>query len=396
MRAKSSGVAGRGLAVLQVGPLYNNHLARWSAHAASLGCSVSAAGHVSPGRQPVDLTGVAEHVEITPEGLSSLGSAPHVAWLRDVVCRLDPDVIHAHWLPKWGYFTTLCADRPFVVTAWGSDVYLATGAPRRRADWTLHNAGHLLARSAHMQRAMVARGARAERVHQVDLGVDLERFRPAQTAEQARIRSELGLPAGPLILSMRAGTPLYNLDVVLEAFRIVRERVNEATLVLVHGDAPLSARVRALLSELRGGGAVRAVGHIAHAEMPRYLRAATACVSIPSSDGSPSSVWEALASGVPMVVSALPQIAEKVGRSGAVNLVQARRETVASALIDIIASPDRRERMAQAARAWAVANIGEQEQIERLGRVYELISEDARRRPARGTATAAELSLRPS
>jgi glycosyltransferase involved in cell wall biosynthesis len=387
--------------VLQLGPLYNNQLRRWSAHAAALGCTVSAAGHVSPGRRPVDLAGVAEQIEFAPDGLARTDAAGHVAWLEDVFTSLGPDLVHAHWLPRWGYFATLCAPCPVVVTAWGSDVYLASGAQRTRADHALRDADQVLARSRHMRDEMVARGVPASRIRCADLGVDLARFRPAGPDEQDRLRGELGLPAGPIVLSFRAGTELYNLDVILEAFRILRTRRADVTLLLVHGDAPLAGRVRALLHELGPAGGVRSVGRVAHADMAKYMRAATVGVSIPRSDGSPSSVWEALASGLPVVLSDLPQIHEKVRGSGAVKLVEPRPDAVASALLEVM-SGDSRPRMALAARAWAQANVDERDQVARLGEVYAAtVARPTRARRARvrgrdGRSAATRATCRPA
>jgi glycosyltransferase involved in cell wall biosynthesis len=396
--------------VLQVGPLYNNHLARWSAHARALGCTVYAAGHVRPGRQQVDLRGLAEHVEVAPARPGECGTAQQVDWLRGVIRRINPDVVQAHWLATWGCYAALAAGRPCVATPWGSDVYLQTGAARVRADAALARADRVIARSPHMRAELTARAVRAERIHDVDLGVDLQRFRPATPAEQIRLRSELGLPRGPLILSTRAGTSLYNLDVLLDAFRLIRDRHDGATLVLVHGDAPLARRVRVRLRELELGGDVRVVGRIAHAAMPAYLRAATIAVSIPSSDGSPSSVWEALACGVPQVLSKLPPVGEKVRGCGAVRLVAIEPDSVAGALDDLLSDPVGHARAARAARAWAVLGFDEREQIARLGELYDAISvsterprsraparESAQgRRRARHTATAAAPPLRPS
>jgi glycosyltransferase involved in cell wall biosynthesis len=228
----------------------------------------------------------------------------------------------------------------------------------------------VLAHSEHMRLGMIARGVSAERVHAADLGVDLDRFRPAQPDEQAQARSALGLPPGPMILSMRAGTELYNLDIVLEAFRIVRTRVREATLVLLRGDAPAAPRVRALLDRLGQADGVWDVGEVPHAGVARYLQAADAAVSIPGSDGSPQSVWEALAGGVPVVLSDLPQVADRVRDSGAAQMVAQRPEALAAALIELLEDVPRRQRMAHAARAWAEANVGQRPQIELLGRAY--------------------------
>jgi glycosyltransferase involved in cell wall biosynthesis len=361
---------GLGLTVLQVGPLYNNHVRRWSSQAAALGCSVHAAGHTRPGRRRADLTGVVGRAYVAPEGLTELDDAAQVDWLRGVIRAVQPDLIHAHWLPGWAHISARAGERPLIVTAWGSDLYLMTGAQRRRADFAMHNADCVLARSEHMRGAMLARGVANDRIRRVDLGVDLGRFRPQSASQRARIRAELALPRGPVILSARAGAALYRLDVVLEAFRIVRRSVPDATLVLVRGDAPLCGRARELLEELERAGGVRDMGHVAHREIPKYVGAATVAVSIPSSDGSPSSVWEALACGVPVVLSNLPQIEEKVGRSGAVAVIEPRAPEVASALLELIGDPGRHRRMARAARSWAVANVDQRLEGVRLGAVY--------------------------
>ena len=221
-----------------------------------------------------------------------------------------------------------------------------------------------------MRREILARGVAEERVHDVDLGVDLERFRPAGEDERGQLRSGLGLPAGPVLLSMRAGTGLYNLDVVLEAFLRVRRQVPDTTLVLVHGDAPLSERVRALLDRLDARDGVRVVGRVPHDEMVAYVRAATAAVSIPDSDGSPSSVWECLAAGVPVVVSALPQIVERLADSGAGIAAPPRCAEVAEALIALIEDEALRTRMGRAGRDWALTHADQREQRRRLGAVY--------------------------
>lgn len=356
--------------VLQLGPLYNNHLRRWAEHAASFGCTVWAAGHVRPGRRQVDLSDVAESVAVAPYGQ---GTSADLAWLRALLRRLRPDLVHAHWLPGWGHLASSAGGGPVLATAWGSDIYLAIGADRRRADQALRQADGVLARSHHMRDEMLARGAPARRVHTVDLGVDLGAFRPATPGEQEQLRRELGLPSGPLILSLRAGTELYNLDVVLDAFAAVRERVPDTSLALACGDAPFAEGVRARLDALRPSGAVRVLHPADHSEMPRLLRAATVGISIPSSDGSPSSVWEALASGLPTVVSDLPQIEEKVGGAGAAVLAEPRSDPVTEALTGLLTDPDRRGALGTAARAWAEREADQRDQRARLRGVYSLL-----------------------
>jgi glycosyltransferase involved in cell wall biosynthesis len=367
------------LRVLQLGPLYNNHVRRWAELAATLGCTVYAAGHVSPGRRRVELADVADGVEVAPEALYEAEPEAHVTWLRSVLDRLEPDLIQAHYLIRWPYVAALAGGPPLVATPWGSDVYLATGEARDRADHALRQADVVIAHSRHMRCELLDRGVAPERIHSADLGVDLNRFSPAPApADGGR----------PVILSFRAGTELYNLDVVLDAFSLVRRRRPEATLILVHGDAPLADSVRARLDQSEPG-AVQICGHVRHAEMADHMRGATVGVSVPRSDGSPSSVWEALASGLPLVLSNLPQLEERLGESGGAVFVEPRAESVAAALIEVLEQPERRRRMAMDARAWAESHMDERRQVARLREIYARFA-------GRDKATPDGLPLRPS
>ena len=357
------------LRVLQLGPVYTRHVRRWSEHAAAIGCTVYAAGHLRPGWRRVDFSGVAETVEIAPEAIYDAGAEAHVSWLRSVLDRLEPDVVQAHYLARWPYIAALAGCRPLIVTPWGWELYHATGRDRRRADHALSHADLVIARSDHMQRELLARGVPAERIGAADLGVDLELFSPAPEPVEG---------APPVILSFRGsppGTELYNLDVVLDAFAVVRRRLPDATLVLVHGGAPLTERAQARLDALGGSGVVHISRHVSHAEMAEYMRAAAVGVSVPVSDGSPSSVWQALATGLPLVLSPLPQVEERIGATGAAEFVEPRAETIAAALMDVLGDPVRRRRMASRAREWAESNVDEREEVARLGEIYARVSE---------------------
>jgi glycosyltransferase involved in cell wall biosynthesis len=156
---------------------------------------------------------------------------------------------------------------------------------------------------------------------------------------------------------------------LIDAFNIMRGRIANAGLVFVNGDAPLAPAVRAAL-RANGTSGIQIIGHVPHSQMPMYMRAADVGVSIPSSDGSPSSVWEALACGLPLVLSNLPQVEERVGRSGAVRLVDPHRAEAAAALTEILSQSRLRDRMALAGREWALDNADERDQIERLGRLF--------------------------
>jgi glycosyltransferase involved in cell wall biosynthesis len=356
--------SGARLRVLQLGPLYSYHMRRWAHHAAAIGCTVYAAGHLRPGWRCGDFTGLADAVEVAPEALYDAGADEHVSWLRSVMERFEPDLVQAHYLLRWPYVAALAGSRPLIATPWGWELYRAMGEDRRRADHALRNADVVISRSSHMQRELLSRGVPAERIEPADLGVDLEHFSPAPQPADER---------PPTILSFRGSPPsteLYNLDLVLDAFRVVRRRLPNATLVLVHGGAPLTEAARVRLSEMAGDGVVHVSRDVPHAEMVGYMRAATVGVSVPCSDGSPRSVWEALATGLPLVLSNLPQVEERIGQSGGAVFVEPRTEAIAAALIELLEDPGRLSLMASQGRAWAESNVDQRREIDRLGAIY--------------------------
>ena len=51
---------------------------------------------------------------------------PVMSWMRRLWREERPDVVHANWLPSYGFLAALLRLRPLVAMAWGSDVYGAT------------------------------------------------------------------------------------------------------------------------------------------------------------------------------------------------------------------------------------------------------------------------------
>lgn len=348
--------------VLQAGPLHSVHMRRWAENAADIGYAVHVAGNVADGVGAVRLEDVAEGVHVAPAAGFPLATITWVRWLRRLLGRIRPTLVHAHGPPTWGLYAALAGARPLVLSAWGSDVYLASAYVRALSRVPMRRADVVTAPSAHMIATLVERGTPQERCYEVDLGVDVDAFSPGPGGEE--VRSEQGLGDAPVVFSFRGGFPAYNLPVVVEAFTRLRRRVPDARLVVALGGAAPSSETSRALERTEG---VHVVGHVAHEDMPRYFRAATVGVSIPSSDGSPRSVWEAMACRVPLVLSDLPQIRERLGDSGAARLVEIDADAVAEALEEVITAP---EAVARAGREWALANADRRLQLERLERAY--------------------------
>ena len=129
--------------------------------------------------------------------------------------------------------------------------------------------------------------------------IDPSRYALACTKEEARGR--LGLE-GKIILTVARLTPWKGVDRIIEVLPEIRRRINEANLVVV-GDGPELGNLQGLARELGVKGHVSFVGRVPHEEVPYYLRAADVFVLYSGYEGLPHIVLEAMATGVPVILS---------------------------------------------------------------------------------------------
>ena len=161
--------------------------------------------------------------------------------------------------------------------------------------------------SQNLAEATVALGAPPLRVEVVPWGVDLDLFHPAETDHTPG--------ETPLVLSIRAMRALYNPQVIARAIPAVLARVPQARFVIrtYNSDQGLLAQVQQQIADSGAGYAVSYVGDLpGDAAIADLYRRAAVAISVPSSDGTPQSVLEAMACGVVPVLSDLPSLREWV------------------------------------------------------------------------------------
>jgi glycosyltransferase involved in cell wall biosynthesis len=171
--------------------------------------------------------------------------------------------------------------------------------------------------------------------------------------DRTTIRAELGISEDvPLIGMIARIEPMKGQHIFLEIAALIADQIPTARFLLV-GDTYWDSDYLAVLKrrcEDRGlKHRVMFFGY--RTDVPDIL-AALECFAHPSSRGAFVSVLiEAMAAGVPLVVSDVDGIPECVGRDGAAELIGNLEPAVwANALIQIIRDPARRASMARAGR----------------------------------------------
>ena len=249
-----------------------------------------------------------------------------------------------------------------------------------------------------LREELVPRSGRHDKVHVVANGVDVDSFRPKQPSEESR--RKYGLAGGPLILYVGTFQPYEGLELLVRAFRRVRDRLPDAQLLIVGGSVSLAYRgatttgtqeevLARVIDDLRLREHVTMTGLVPHAEVsglysiadcvvyPRILTRTTALTT-------PLKPLEAMAMGRPVVVSDLPPMRELV-RHGETGLTfpAGDEAALAQTCVDLLEStPSRREQLGRAARDYVVAERQWSHLVSRYRAVYENVLSPREKGPA--------------
>jgi len=221
--------------------------------------------------------------------------------LRAVIKTIKPDLIHAGPVQTAAWLAAQSRFHPLVSMSWGSDLLQdADSSPqmRRLTRFALERTDVLVGDCQAVRDKAVSFDFPTERVVTFPWGVDLDHFSPVEAGSHLRERA--GWQEEFVVLHSRSWEPVYGTDVFARGFvQAARQRPDLRLFLL--GGGSLAAEIRQILMPVLNQ--VQFVGQVSQEKLPDYYRAADLYVSASHSDGSSVSLMEALASGVPALVS---------------------------------------------------------------------------------------------
>jgi glycosyltransferase involved in cell wall biosynthesis len=198
-------------------------------------------------------------------------------------------------------------------------------AIRRRgaaAWWACRSNDAVLAVSPLLRDRWVAGGLDAGKLRLAPNGVDVDRFTPADDAAKRRLRAELTLPDGPIVLFVGFFSRDKRPDALYRAWRDTAVAGIASTLVFVGAAGPTYYEIDASLRANIQTDAASAglADRIRFAEpttaIERYLRAADVFALPSIREAMPLSLLEAMACGLPCVASRLPGATDAIVDDG--------------------------------------------------------------------------------
>lgn len=158
-------------------------------------------------------------------------------------------------------------------------------------------------------------GVSYDRIRIVPAAVNVDRFNIAETRSEAR--QYLGWPTDrPIVLCVRRLVRRMGLENLVEAAALLRSRVPNA-LILIAGRGPMTEALRTQITSAGLENAVKLLGFVSDADLPRAYRAADLTV-VPSEslEGFGLVAAESLAAGTPAMVTpvgGLPDVVAGLG-----------------------------------------------------------------------------------
>lgn len=323
-----------------------------------------------------EIAGVTVHR--LPEGRPKLRFVQWTRAARHIVRRLQPDVLHAHYLTRYGWLAAAIGFHPLVLTAWGTDAYVdprRSRLTRMLTSLTLRRADIVTADAADLLERVVALGARAKRTHVVQWGVDTDMFRP--DVDTAPLRTRLGLDGRPVILSTRSLSPNYNQSTILRALPAIMSAVPDAALLIKYSqhDPAYLAELQRLSASLGIESAVQFIGASTYQDLAAYYALADIFVSVASSDSTPVSLLEAMACGAAPVVSNLPALQEWIDDGCNGRCVAPRDQiALADAVIGLLGDEGSRRTYARVNRVLIEERASHSTEMQRMEQLYSAVA----------------------
>ncbi len=152
-------------------------------------------------------------------------------------------------------------------------------------------------------------GIPAENVHMIPPGYDDNRFYPVSAATRTLVRRRLGFK-GRTVLALGRLATNKGYDLLVDAFKIVADRIPEATLHLAVGGTKMDTLERGILADLkkqvRSLGLSRRVvfgGYVPDEELADYYRAADLFVLSSRYEPFGMTAIESMACGAPTIIT---------------------------------------------------------------------------------------------
>lgn len=272
------------------------HIKRWCEFFRDNGDNVSIISFNKAEIPGVDVYYVGENLNINGEG-GNISYLKKIKVIKNIVNKIKPDVLNAHYLTSYGLIGTLINYKPLIVSTWGSDILVT---PKKNivykalTKFVISKSRLITSDSNFMTNEIISLGGKHNKVITAPMGINISEFNNGNENRESQT-----------FLSMRTLCDNSNIDCILKAFKIVVGKYEKAKLIVTNSGEK-KEEVLSLIKELSLEKNVEYLGFINRETVIKLLKSSNVYISIPTSDSTSVTLLECMASGTFPIVSNLP------------------------------------------------------------------------------------------
>jgi glycosyltransferase involved in cell wall biosynthesis len=292
---------------------------------------------------------------------------------RRLTRKIRPELVHAGPIQTCAFIAALSGFHPLLTMSWGFD--LMQDVERNRwwrwvTGYTLKHSDYFTSDAIVTRDKAVACGMNPEKTVVFPWGVDLQRFSPKHWPRNGS-RSFT-------VFCNRSWEPRYGVDVLARAFVRVAKSRPDVSLILLGGGSQAQT-LRQIFEQAGVSDRVSFPGQIPNHDLPRYYHMADLYISPSHVDGSSVSLMEAMACGLPCLVSDIPANKEWVqdGENGWL-FPDGDEQALAGKIEQVLENRPCLMEIGQAARRTAEQKADWQKNFQKLLKTYALIGKPSK------------------
>lgn len=340
------------------------HTEKWALALSQRGWSVELISFL-----PAQIPGVKVHLVPKVFG-TKMDFILRVLWVKEKVREMNPDILHAHYATSFGFLGALCDHHPFIISAWGSDIFsFPKKSPFHRGllDWILDKADYLCSTSHVMAQEMYSHLELSQKIDVIPFGVDVHQFAPPEGTHTEFSRKVIFGVAKYL-------QPVYGLDLLLKAFAQLDKIDPGKALLKIAGDGPELSRLQLLAARLEITEQVEWLGAMPNAEIARFYQDLDVVVVPSRQESFGVTAVEGSACARPIIASRVGGLPEVVIDSETGIMVEPENvEKLVEAMKFMIDHPEERVRMGQAGREFVLRNYAWEENVTQMEELYRVV-----------------------
>lgn len=263
---------------------------------------------------------------------------------------------------------------------------------RRRGYQKVYNAFDALVTNSEAIQEFLRSIGVTTRIEYIPNGVNLQRFHPVRSEQERQAREKLrdsfGIPAHhKVIVLVGAIMPRKGPDKVLQAWRRILPQFPDTHVLIVGPRADThDPKLKKFGEEIAELVATSGAPHQVHFagivdDVENHLRAADIFILASSREGTPNSVLEAMATGLPCLVTPYLGISAGIGRAGEhYQLVERDSGAIATALTGLLQNLPSGMALGERGLRYVEGNVDQHLSLDRYAALYQELAQIAARR----------------